>query len=154
MDLDCVWYKLYWLRMIIESSDGVGITKNGIFEILDCMSRLKYFIGRLMAYNRSLGTARVCTRRVEFLVSRRIGVIWVDARTCLVDASLMEFSPFSLGNARIDWASVQVDLSRDFSVFQQFSQPFQVRNVKGLFLELREGLETLFWNWERGSYVR
>lgn len=38
--------------------------------------------------------------------------------------------------------------------FSEFSQPFQVREVKGLFWEFREGLETLFWNWERVSYVK
>lgn len=90
--------------MIIESLDGVGIMKIGIFEISDSMSRLKHFIGRLMSYSRSLGSARVSTCRVELLVSRRIEVFLVDVRACLVDASLMEFSPFSLGNARVDWA--------------------------------------------------
>lgn len=62
--------------------------KISIFENLDCMSRLMHCIGRLMSYSRSLGAAWEATRRLGHLIGRPITEF---------------FTPFSFGNARVDW---------------------------------------------------
>lgn len=67
------------LRLIIESSDGVRIMKNCIFENLDGMSRLMDYWGRLICCSGSLDPTRECTHRVVQVLGRLMKGICVDA---------------------------------------------------------------------------
>lgn len=120
-------------------SDGVGIMKISIFEILDCMSRLMHCTGRLMSYSRSLGAAREATRWLGQLIGRPIAEF---------------FSPFSLEKARVDWAScIGRPVARNFC----FSAVFPTVLSDGcerVTLGISEVLETLFWEKRRETYVK